>query len=300
MRGIFITGCATGFGAGLARHYLHAGWHVTATDRDVGALAPLRGLPGADDRLVCLALDVTDTDSVLGAVDTAVARGPVDVVVNNAGYALFGTLEEADLTAVAHLFDVNVMGVARVTQALLPHLRQRGGCVVNLSSVAGRMSFPESGYYAATKHAVEAMSEALFIETSAFGVRVVVIEPGSFDTQFLATALERSLPRDPNGPYVALQPRWDAVKQRVLEPLQPPGLVVQAIADAVERDLAFQRVAVGPDSERILKAVDALGRSGFVRLLSHESSESPAWEQPGDCEDVSATMRELSHLHLPE
>ena len=102
----------------------------------------------------------------------------VDVLVNNAGYAVFATQEEADLEQIRDLFDVNVLGPARTTQAFLPSLRDRRGVVVQLSSVAGRMTFPESGFYAATKHALEAMSHALLCEAGPMGVRVRVIQPG--------------------------------------------------------------------------------------------------------------------------
>ena len=283
MKRIFITGCATGFGAGLARQCLNDGWHVIATDVDVSRLDHLADT--GSPHLTVLPLDVRDPVQVKHAAEQA---GEVDVLVNNAGYAVFGTIEESDLAAIADMFDVNVMGLSRVTQALLPTLRQRSGTVVNLSSVAGRMAFPESGYYAATKHAVEAISEALYAECAGFGVRVVVIEPGSFDTQFLPTALERSLPRSNESPYAAAQGQWDTVKQAVLEPPQAREAVIDAIVAAVENGLQFQRVVVGPDSARILQAVDQYGRSGFARLLAHHSSGAPVYEQAGDATSPDA------------
>lgn len=293
MKGIFITGCATGFGNGLARHYLQAGWRVVATDRNLNRLAGLHDLPGARERLLTLALDVRDPAQVSRAVDEAVRTGPVDVLVNNAGFAVFGTQEEADLDAVAEMLDVNILGVARVTQALLPHLRSVAGTVVNISSVAGQMSFPESGFYAASKHAVEAMSEALYEETASFGMRVVLMQPGSFDTQFLPTAAERSLPRDPNGPYAAVQPTWDDVKTAVLEPPQSASMVVEAIAKAVDSPLRFQRVPVGPDCERILREVQGGGRNRFTRWLASASSGAPSFEERGDETTPEALLHSL-------
>lgn len=299
MRGIFITGCATGFGASLARRFLALGWRVVATDRSLDSLTPLLNEPNTE-HLTLLELDVRDPQACRATVQRALADGPVDVLVNNAGFAVFGTIEESDLDAVQEMFDVNVFGLARVTQAWLPHLRSIGGTVVNLSSVAGRMAFPESGYYAASKHAVEAISESLYAEAASFGVRVVLIEPGSFDTQFLATATERSLPRDPDSPYRALQPRWDQAKQDVLEPPQNPRLVVAAIESALESDLRFQRVPVGPDCTRILNVVDRHGRSAYARLSAAQASGAPHWEETGDIEDADAALLSLLRPTSPE
>ena len=295
MPSIFITGCATGFGAGLARHYLAAGWQVIATDRSLDALAHLHALPDAQERLVTLQVDVCNAEEVKAAADKASALGPVDVLINNAGHAVFGTIEESDLTAVAHMFDVNVMGTARMTQALLPSLRDASGTVVNISSVAGRMAFPESGYYAATKHAVEAISDALYAEVAGFGMRVIVIEPGSFDTQFLPTADALSLPRDENGPYAEHQPGWDAGKQAVLEPPQDPNMVVSAIVRAVARPFRFQRVEVGPDCIRILSVLEALKPPSFTRLMAHHhTSAAPAIETDGDPKDTAAHIAAMT------
>lgn len=254
MRTHFITGCATGFGRGLAERLLAAGDRVVATDPDPDTLAPLRG-PNA----LLLRLDVRSDEQVRAAVDAAVGWSPPDVLVNNGGYAIFGTQEEADLEAIRDLFDVNVLGVGRVTQALLPTIRERSGVIVQLASVAGRTAFPESGWYAATKHAVEAMSEALYQEVCTFGVRVRLVEPGSFDTCFLSTAQARSLPRDPASPYVALREVWDPRKLDVLEDPQHRSAVVDTIVRSLDDPRPYLHLPVGPDSERILATREALG-----------------------------------------
>ncbi len=294
MPSIFITGCATGFGARLAKHYLAAGWRVIATDRSLKAIAYLHSLPDARERLMTLQVDVCNPDEVQAAADKASAMGPVDVLINNAGHAVFGTIEESDLTAVGQMFEVNVMGLARMTQALLPTLREASGTVVNISSVAGRMAFPESGYYAATKHAVEAISDALYAEVAGFGMRVIIIEPGSFDTQFLPTADALSLPRDENGPYAEHQPVWDAAKQAVLEPPQDPNMVVGAITRAVARPFRFQRVEVGPDCIRILSVLEEIKPSSFTRLMAHQASGAPATESEGDPADPAAHLAAMT------
>jgi NAD(P)-dependent dehydrogenase (short-subunit alcohol dehydrogenase family) len=257
----FLTGCATGFGHLLARRLLDRGWRVVASDTELARWPAALGAPRDD--LVVLPLDVRDDAAVARAAEAA---GDVDLLVNNAGYALFATQEEVDVEAVRDLFDVNVLGPIRVTRALLPGLRRRQGTVVQLSSVAGRTAFPESGFYAATKHALEALSEALFQEVCTFGVRVRVIEPGSFATRFLDRAAEVSPVPPSSSPYAALRDTWMARKREVLEPPQDPALVVDAILGSLADSAPFARVPVGPDSERILALRDALGPDPWVRL----------------------------------
>ena len=261
MRTVFITGCATGFGHLLARQLLSEGHRVVATDRTLGDWP--EGLGAPNPRLLALAMDVREADQVREAVEQAIAWGPIDTLVNNAGHAVFGTQEELDLELVRAMFDVNVLGLARVTQALLPTLRERGGTVVQLSSVAGRTVFTESGFYAASKYAVEAMTEALWQEVHHTNMKVRLIEPGSFDTQFLPTARLLS-PEPPTGsPYAALRPDWATRKEAALEPPQDPSLVVSAIVDSLADPRRFIRIPVGADSERILALRDRMGPDAF-------------------------------------
>lgn len=261
MRTAFVTGCASGFGLGLARRLVALGHRVIATDEglDPGWTEALPRSP----LLECHQLDVRD-DAAVRAV--AAAAGPVDLLVNNAGVAMFATQEEGPLEGFRDLLDVNVLGVARVTRALLPSIRARRGVVVNLSSVAGRTVFPESGFYAATKHAVEAMSEALFQEVCTFGVRVRVVEPGSFATRFLERAASASPAPDPASPYAGLRALWQDRKLAVLEPPQDPALVVNAILASLDDPAPFRRVVVGPDAERMLALREALGADVWTRL----------------------------------
>ncbi len=181
-RTVLVTGASSGIGAATARVLAEAGHRVYAAGRRVGRLEQLAaGRPG----VVPLALDVTDPASI----DAAVARieaeaGGVDVVVNNAGYAAVGPVETVDRDEVRRQFAVNVFGLLDVTRAVLPGMRERGrGRLVNVSSVAGRTTFPGSGVYGASKHAVEALSDALRMEVAGFGIDVVVVEPGFVRTE---------------------------------------------------------------------------------------------------------------------
>ncbi len=185
-RAVLITGCSSGIGWATAEHLAGKGWTVYATARRVEAIAPLeaRGC-----RL--LPLDVTDEESMRGAVEEVErAEGAIGVLINNAGYSQSGAIEEVPMEKVRRQFETNVFGLARMCQLVLPGMRRQGfGRIVNLSSMGGKLTFPGAGFYHATKHAVEAISDALRFEVRGFGVEVVVIEPGLIRTGFADAAV---------------------------------------------------------------------------------------------------------------
>jgi NAD(P)-dependent dehydrogenase (short-subunit alcohol dehydrogenase family) len=187
----FITGCSTGFGRSLAKAVLARGERVVATARDVARVADLEG---ASDRLLPLALDVTDDAQIAAAVDAARERfGRVDVLVNNAGYGYQASIEEGEDAEIRAQFDANVFGLFALTRAVLPLMRaQGGGHVVNITSVAGLVGFPGSGYYAASKHAVEGWSDALAAEVGPLGLHVTCVEPGPFRTDWAGRSLRQT------------------------------------------------------------------------------------------------------------
>lgn len=181
----FITGASRGFGLEITREALSRGDSVVATARDPQAV--LDGIPDADDRLLAVAMDVSDPSQISAAVDGAIERfGHIDALINNAGRGLVGSIEETSDAEARAIFEVNVFGLLAITRAVLPHMRaQRSGLVVNLSSVGGFVAWPGWGVYAATKFAVEAISEAMTHELAPLGIRSVAIEPGPFRTNFL-------------------------------------------------------------------------------------------------------------------
>jgi len=190
----FITGCSTGFGHELAKLVLARGWRAAVTARDKGRLAEL--VEGAGDRVLALDLDVTDATQIKAAVAAAEARfGAIDVLVNNAGYGYQSSIEEGDDAEIRDQFEANVFGLFAMTRAVLPGMRaRRKGHVLNITSVAGFIGFPGSGYYAASKHAVEGFSDALAAEGAPLGIKVTCIAPGPFRTDWAG----RSLRQTPN------------------------------------------------------------------------------------------------------
>ncbi|MEB0012289.1 oxidoreductase [Glaciimonas sp. Gout2] len=190
----FITGCSTGFGRELALQVLARGWRVVVTARDQARVADLA--VGANGHALALALDVTDSAQITAAVKAAEDHfGAIDVLVNNAGYGYQSSVEEGDEAEIRAQFDANVFGLFAMTRAVLPGMRARHkGHILNITSVAGKVGFPGSGYYAASKHAVEGFSDSLASEVAPLGIHVTCIEPGPFRTDWAG----RSLKQTPN------------------------------------------------------------------------------------------------------
>jgi NAD(P)-dependent dehydrogenase (short-subunit alcohol dehydrogenase family) len=186
----FITGCSTGFGRELAKLVLERGHRTVVTARDP---ADAHGLAAEGEALV-LKLDVTDQGQIDAAIKAAEDRfGRIDVLVNNAGIGYFAAIEEGDDKQVRHLFDVNFFGLSRMIRAALPGMRHHGtGTIVNFSSVGGLRSFPSLGYYSATKFAVEGLSEALWQEVEPLGIKVIVVEPSGFRTDWAGRSAQES------------------------------------------------------------------------------------------------------------
>ena len=184
----FITGCSTGFGRELARVLLGRGHRVVVTARNKATLDEF----AATDNALIAALDVTVPSQITDVVRQAEARfGHIDVLVNNAGYGYLSAVEEGEDDEVRAMFETNVFGLANMTKAVLPGMRaRRSGHIVNISSMGGLIGFPGIGYYNATKFAVEGLSEALAKETAPLGIKVTIVEPGPFRTDWAGRSLK--------------------------------------------------------------------------------------------------------------
>ncbi|WP_284742642.1 oxidoreductase [Amycolatopsis sp. RTGN1] len=191
----FITGCSTGLGRALATAVLERGLRAVVTARDPAQVADLVASHG--DRALALPLDVTDHAQVVDAVKRAEAAfGRIDVLVNNAGYGYLAAIEEGEDDEVRKLFDANVFGLADVTRAVLPGMRaRRGGHIVNVSSLGGLAAFGATGYYHATKFAVEGLSESLAAEVAPLGIKVTIVEPAAFRTNWSGPSMHQSATR---------------------------------------------------------------------------------------------------------
>jgi NAD(P)-dependent dehydrogenase (short-subunit alcohol dehydrogenase family) len=180
----FITGCSTGFGRALARYTLDRGYRVVVTARNPADVEDLAA--GNQERALVLALDVTKSAQIAASVQAVEAKfGRIDVLVNNAGVGYFGAIEESDEAEVRRMFEINFWGLVNMTRAALPGMRaRRSGHIVNISSMGGVRGAPAVGYYNATKFALEGLSEALAQETAPLGVKVLIVEPSGFRTDW--------------------------------------------------------------------------------------------------------------------
>jgi Short-chain alcohol dehydrogenase of unknown specificity len=188
----FITGCSTGFGRELAEQVLARGERVVLTARNPEQLQEIA--TKYPDTALALPLDVTSEQAIRKAVDAAEARfGQVDVLVNNAGYGYFSAIEEGEDEEIRRQFETNVFGLFSLTRLVLPGMRaRRSGHIVNISSVGGLMAFPATGYYHATKWAVEGFSESLSREVAPLGIKVIIVEPGRFRTDWAGRSVIES------------------------------------------------------------------------------------------------------------
>jgi NAD(P)-dependent dehydrogenase (short-subunit alcohol dehydrogenase family) len=254
---VLITGCSSGIGRATATELAARGYDVIATARRRASLDDLKAAQRIE-------LDVDSDASVAAAFEAA---GPVDVLVNNAGYGVEGAIESVPLAEVHAMFETNFFGAARMIQAFVPAMRERGaGTVVNITSTAGIASPPLGGYYAASKFALEALSEALHLEAGHFGVRVIVIEPGVIETRFGENVVDH---RDEPGPYEELGRLWQDASARLNGDQAPPGpeLVAAVIADALESDRAQLRWPVGNDAEMVAAARQNMTYDDFEKAM---------------------------------
>jgi NAD(P)-dependent dehydrogenase (short-subunit alcohol dehydrogenase family) len=270
-RAVLITGCSSGIGAATAAHLAGTGWTVYATARRVETLSEL-----AAKGCRTLALDVTDEASRQAAVEAVeAAEGAVGVLINNAGYSQSGAVESVPDERVRAQFDTNVFGLLGMCRAVLPKMREVGwGKIVNVSSMGGRFTFPGGGVYHASKHAVEALSDALRFEVKGFGVDVIIIEPGIIRTNFGETAAREIDAATPDsGPYGEFNQAVAASTKGVYEegPLSrlggPPEAVARKIEAAITARRPRARYTVTPSARVLITGRSLLGSRGWDAML---------------------------------
>ena len=266
MAGIaWVTGASGGIGRAITLRLSEAGYRVFASARRTDKLEELRSAG-----VVPLPLDVTDPQAVAEAAGRiAETAGKLDVLVNSAGFGLYGTIEGASDDDVRRQFEVNVLGLGRVTRAALPMLR-RGDLptIVNISSVVGKLALPFAGWYSASKHAVEAISDALRLEIAPLGIRVVVIEPGAVKTDFDATALDLL---DASNDPADYHPARKGFREAIVETYRTapgPEIVAHAVLRAVQSKRPRRRYAMPLSTKASNVARRLLPDGAFDWILS--------------------------------
>ena len=270
MANVLITGCSSGFGFASALAFARRGDRVLASMRDPRAGSPLEDAAAKEGlALEVIPLDVCDPASIAAAFAHAAAAGPLDVLVNNAGVELRSSIEDASDEDVRRQFDTNVFGVLRTIRAALPAMRaRRSGTIVNVSSIAGIVARPYGGLYAASKHALEAISEALHFEVQPFGIRVVLIEPGQYGTRLADNAMVGAR-FTPASPYWERAERFDVA----VKGLRPGGVagsaaeVARLIVAAVDDPEPRLRYLAGGDAQTIATTYRQLAFEDYERVM---------------------------------
>jgi len=262
-----ITGCSTGFGRALAEAVLHKGDSLLVTARQPEQLEAL--IERYPENAKAVRLDVTSSQDIQAAIDTAIATfGRIDVLVNNAGHGFIAALEEISDVEMHQFFETNFFGALRLMRAVLPVMRQQGGGhIVNLSSTAGVVGFAGSSLYCGAKFALEGTSEALAKEVESFGIKVTLIEPGAFRTDFNGrslAALEQSI--DAYAPVSGDSLQW--FKQMDGQQPGDPAKAAQAIIQAVGSPRPPMRLALGSDAISLIQE-----KLGWVK------TDLDAWQQ---------------------
>lgn len=268
-KAVLITGCSTGIGRATAERLGAGGWNVYATARKESAIEDLK-----QSGCKTLSLDVTDEGSMQAAVNRVVeAEGAVGALVNNAGYSQSGAIETVPMESVQRQFETNVFGLMRMCQLVLPGMRdQAWGRIVNLSSIGGKVVFPGGGVYHMTKHAVEALSDALRFEVAGFGVKVVIIEPGLIKTEFGNTAAGSLGDADSGGPYVDFNNAVGSATEGAYEgPMSKLGGGPETVAKKIERALSARRpkprYKVTPSAHMVIGTGALLSDRGWDRFV---------------------------------
>jgi len=269
-KSVLITGTSTGIGRAAAGMLAAKGYRVLATMR-----SPEKGRDLAEEAkangwdLSVVPLDVRDDASVRTALEQA---GDIDVLVNNAGFEVWGPLEEMTVDDLKDQFETNVYGPFRLITAVLPRMRRRGGgVIVNVSSVAGRVSAPLNGLYSASKFALEALSETIHYETGHFGVRCHIVEPGGVATPFPDTRrLVGAAAGDEGSPYRELITQWDSAAERLTGGARAqPEEVAAAILEAIESGDKL-RYPVGQDANLVFTARKAMDDAQFEAAMRQQ------------------------------
>jgi NAD(P)-dependent dehydrogenase (short-subunit alcohol dehydrogenase family) len=279
-----ITGASTGLGRKLAEAVLAHGDRVVATARKKETLADLE--QQYPDHARAVRLDVTDLAQVKASVQAAIdAFGRIDVLVNNAGYGLLGALEEVSDAQIRQQFETNLFGLLNVTRAVLPLLReQKSGHILNITSVGGQVSFPTFGMYHGTKYAIEGVSESLAKEVAPFGIKVIIVEPGAFKTDFATRSLARA------ERIAAYQPLYEALFKAFEGGVYgDPARAAQAMIKVVEAEEPPLRLALGADALHLIRQKFDAELDEYKRWES--VTVATVFENPADgARDLSALL----------
>jgi len=267
-----VTGSSSGIGYATSLMLARKGFYTYASVRNINKSASLESIANAERLpLKLIQLDVTDDSSVKDAVEKIVLeKGRIDVLVNNAGYGLFGAFEDLSLDEIKAQFETNFFGVIRVTQHVLPIMRtpqNGGGVIVNVSSINGLIAFPVISAYVGTKFAIEGLSESIAYELEPFGIKVILIEPGAIGSNFMKGSVLPKRALDPQSPYSELVQKFSVKTSSQHDNATQPEEVAKTIFQAISIEKPEFRYVVGNDAVSLLQARKNMPYSEFQKMI---------------------------------
>src|ERR687898_3352212 len=265
-----VTGSSSGIGLAASLALAKNGYVTYATMRNLAkqdsiqSVAEKEHLPGRT-----VQLDVTDENSVKNAIQSILSEsGRIDLLVNNAGYGLTGAFEDVGIDEIKALYETNVFGVIRVTQAVLPIMRkQRSGRIINISSGAGRVGYPGGSAYVSSKFALEGLSESMAYEIEQFGIKTVLVEPGFVKTNFGENIVIAKKTQDPNSPYSQMMQMMSSIRGKMLENASDADFVAGVVVEAATAKEPNLRYLAGKDVQQIVAAKKNMSDEEFQKMI---------------------------------
>jgi NAD(P)-dependent dehydrogenase (short-subunit alcohol dehydrogenase family) len=267
-----VTGSSSGIGLAASLALAKNGYLTYATMRNLAkgdtiqSIAEKQHLP-----IRTVQLDVTDENSVKDAIQSILSEsGRIDLLVNNAGYGLTGAFEDIGIDEIKSLFETNVFGVIRVTQAVLPIMRKKGsGRIINISSGAGRIGYPGGSAYVSSKFALEGLTESMAFEVEQFGIKTVLVEPGFIRTNFAENIVTAKKAQDPNSPYsqMMMQMKSSSQRRRMIENAPDADLVASVIVEAATAKEPNLRYLAGKDVQQMVAAKKSMSDEEFQKMI---------------------------------
>jgi NAD(P)-dependent dehydrogenase (short-subunit alcohol dehydrogenase family) len=267
-----VTGSSSGIGLAASLALAKNGYLTYATMRNLAKQDSIQSVAEKEHLPVrTVQLDVTDENSVKNAIQSILSEsGRIDLLVNNAGYGMTGAFEDIGMDEIKSLYETNVFGVIRVTQAVLPIMRKQGsGRIINISSGAGRIGYPGGSAYVSSKFALEGLSESMAFEVEQFGIKTVLVEPGFIRTNFAENIVTAKKAQDPNSPYsqTMMQMKSSSHRRRMIENAPDADLVASVIVEAATAKEPDLRYLAGKDVQQMVAAKKSMSDEEFQNMI---------------------------------
>jgi NAD(P)-dependent dehydrogenase (short-subunit alcohol dehydrogenase family) len=265
-----VTGSSSGIGLATSLALARNGYLTYATMRNLAKRDSIESIADKQHLPIrVVQLDVTDENSIKSAIESILSKaGRIDLLVNNAGYVLTGAFEDIGINEIKALYETNVFGVIRVTQAVLPIMRKQGsGRIINVSSGAGRIGYPGGSAYVSSKFALEGLSESMAYEIEQFGIRTVLVEPGFVRTKIGENMAISKKTQDPNSPYSQMMQMMSSKQERMLENGSDANLVAEVVVEAATAKEPNLRYLAGKDVQQMVAAKKSMSDEEFQKMM---------------------------------